>query len=168
MRGHLLIIMLFLAAFSVCGEFIEPNPEFLRSFWKTLPVEEEVPPAPLHSREKTNDATLPEAFVRPSYTATRPPLLFWGAMALAAVTVLLAAAELLVLSRELFFRLRLKNALGSSDYRKVLGLLQHHFNKPPGTSLSQLADSIADARLAGQLRTLEVEKYAPSNLPKKL
>ena len=150
------------------GEFIEPNPDFLSSFWKTLPVEEELPPEPPHSREKSNDAKLPEAFVHPSYTAPRSPLLFWGAMALAAVTALLAAADILALTRELSFRLRLKNALDSGDYRKVLGLLQHHFRKPPGTTLSQLADSIADTRLAGQLRTLEMEKYAPSNLPKKL
>ena len=144
------------------GEFIEPNPEFLRSFWKTLPVEEELPPEPQNSREKTDDATLPGESVRPSYTAPRPSLLFWGAMTLVAVTALLVVADILVLSRELSFRLRLKNALDNSDYRKVLGLLQHHFRKPPGTTLSQLADSIADTRLADQIRALEVEKYALS------
>ena len=145
------------------GDFIEPNPNFLRFFWKTLPVEEELPSEPPHSRDVFVETTLPKAFVRPSYTAPRPPLLFWGAMALAAVTGLLAAAELLALSRELLFRLRLKNALGSSDYHKVRGMLQHHFHKPPGTSLSQLADSIGDAKQADQIRALEVKKYAPSN-----
>ena len=165
---RLIVLTTLMLASVYGGEFIEPNPEFLRSFWKTLPVEEMLPPEPPHSREKSNDATLPEAFVRPSYTAPRPPFLFWGAMTLAAVTALLAAAEILALSRELLFRLRLKNTLGGGDYHKVLGLLQHHLRKPPGTSLSQLADSIGDAKLAGQLRVLEVKKYAPSNQLRKL
>lgn len=163
MRRCLFIITLLFAALSMGNEFIEPNPNFLRSFWKTLPVEEELPSEPSpHSRGQSGEATLAEESVPPSYTAPRPPLLFWGAVVLAAVTGFLAAAEILALSRELLFRLRLKSALGSGDYRKVLVLLQHHLHQPPGTSLSQLADSLADARLADQLRALEVELFASS------
>ena len=169
MKYRLIALTTLMLASVYGGEFIEPNQDFLRSFWKTLPVVEEPQPAPLtHSEEQSGEATLSEEALPPSYIAPRPPLLFWGAMTLAAVTGLLAAAEILALSRELLFRLRLKNALGGSDYHKVLGLLQHHLRKPPGTTLSQLADSIGDARLAGQIRALEVEKYAPSNQLQKL
>ena len=168
MDFRLIVLTALVLASVYGGEFIEPNPEFLRSFWKTLLVEEEMPPAPPHSSEQPGDASLPEQFVRPTYVAPHPSLLFGGAMALAAVTGLFAAAELLLQFHELFFRLRLKSALDSGDYPKILGLLQHHLCKPPGTSLNQLAASIADAKLADQIRALEVEKYAPSNQLRKL
>ena len=159
MMARLLTLSLLIGTL-LFGEFIEPNPVFLRSFWKTLPIEETVSP---EAREEVNGVEKPgkpqHQLAEKRRFAPAPSAASRWFIALAAATFLYAFWEVLRLLRQGLFHIRLNSALTRGDTSKARFLLQRHLRLPPGTTMTEIAEKLDNHHLSDNILACEFAKF---------
>ena len=142
------------------GEFIEPNPEFLRFFWKTLPAEEAMPSEGTEKsvdNEKVDEPQRLDATERRFVSA--PSAASRWFTALAAATFLWVLWEVAVLLRQCLFHIRLNGALRRGASSKARFLLQKKLHLPPGTTMTEIAQKLENRQLANRILACEITKF---------
>ena len=142
------------------GEFIEPNPQFLHFFWKTLPAEETAPSEGVENSvddEKVEEPQRLDATER--RFASAPSVASRWFSALAAATFLWALWEVAVLLRQCLFHIRLNGALRRGDASKARFLLQQNLRLPPGITMGEIAQKLDNRQLADRILACEAAKF---------